>query len=108
VPPSEYEWETEIDGQRQNALQTNDPNVALLWAEKVYMYVSISMEEMRRERAVAATDEPPSSTPSYERGLREDCTRIVEKFANSGNPKAVSPCQLERTDDVDLYAWDLV
>ena len=91
VPPSEYEWETEIDGQRQNALQSNDPNVALSWAEKVYMYVSISMEEMRRERSVAGTDAPQPSSPSYERGLREDCTRIVEKFVKLGNPKAVLP-----------------
>ena len=89
VPPSEYEWENEIDSQRQNALQSNDPNVALTWAEKVYMYVSISMEEMRRERDSAPIEVPKVSTPSYERGLREDCTRIVEKFVKLGNLKAV-------------------
>jgi len=73
------------------------------------MFVSISMEEMRRERAFAATDAPQSSTPSYERGLREDCTRIVEKFVKMGNPRAVSsPSQSRKVDVVDLYAWDMV
>lgn len=90
VPPSDYEWEDEIDSQRQNALQSNDPNVALTWAEKVYMYVSISTEEMRRDQALAPADALKSSTPSYERGLREDCTRIVEKFVKLGSPKAVT------------------
>ena len=90
VPPSEYEWENEIDAHRQNALVSNDPNVALTWAEKVYMYVSISMEGMRREQAVAPANVPKAATPSYERGLREDCTRIVEKFVRLGNLKAVS------------------
>ena len=66
---------------------------------------------MRRERAGAATDEPQSSTPSYERGLREDCTRIVEKFAKLGNWKAVfplGPAQWRKVYGVDLYTWDLV
>jgi hypothetical protein len=92
IPQSEYEWENEIDSQRENALRTNDPNIALTWAEKVYMYVSISLDELRREQEIAAADAgviARPSTPTYERGLREDCIRIVEKFVQNGNPKAV-------------------
>jgi hypothetical protein len=88
VVPSEYEWE--IDSQRDNALRTTDPNIALSWAEKVYMYVSISLEDIRREQEIHAS-EPRPSTPDYERELRKDCITIVEKFAKNGHPKAVCP-----------------
>lgn len=92
VPQSEYEWENEIGSQREIAQRTNDPSIALTWAERVYMYVSISLEELHQERETSASDvgvAARASTPSYERGLREDCIRIVEKFAKMQNPKAV-------------------
>ena len=93
VPPTESEWEIEINSLRENALNTNDPNIALTWAEKVYMYVSISLEELRREQALAGVGDAGvaarPSTPSYERGLRDDCARVVEKFVKAGNSKAV-------------------
>ena len=92
VPQSEYEWENEIDSQRESALQTSDPKSALTWAEKVYMYVSISLEEIHRDQQISTGDTgntARASTPPYERGLREDCTRIVEKFAKINIPKAV-------------------
>ena len=57
------------------------------------MYVSTSLEELRREEALTATEPgviAHSATPSYERALREDCIRIVEKFVKLQNPKAVS------------------
>jgi hypothetical protein len=91
--PSEYEWENEIDSQRDNALRTTDPNIALSWAEKVYMYVSISLEEIRRDQEIHVS-EPRPSTPDYERELRKDCITIVEKFAKMGHPKAV--CTMKR------------
>jgi hypothetical protein len=61
------------------------------------MYVSISLEEIRREQVAAGTDAVRSVTPSYERGLREDCIRIVEKFVKLGNSRAVHT-QLEVFD----------
>jgi hypothetical protein len=93
IPPTEYEWENEIDSQREMVLRTTDGNIALTWAEKVYMFVSISLEELRREQETAATDAgvtPRNSTPTYEHGLRDDCIRIVERFVKGGHPKAVS------------------
>ena len=45
--PSDHERETEINSQRENALRTNDPNIALGWAEKTYLYVSVSLEDIR-------------------------------------------------------------
>ena len=92
VPQSEYEWENEIDSQRETAQRTADPNIALTWAERVYMHVSILLEELRRDQEISASDggvTARASTPSYERGLREDCVRIVEKFAKVQIPKAV-------------------
>jgi len=92
VPQSGYEWKNEIDSQRETAKRTTDPNIALTWAEKVYMYVSLSLEELRRDQDISASDvgvTARASTPSYVRGLREDCTRIVEKFAKIHIPKAV-------------------
>jgi hypothetical protein len=91
IPPTEYEWENEIDSQRDLALRTTDANIALTWAEKVYMFVSISLEELRREQENAAGDAGAvrSSTPTYEHGLRDDCIRIVERFVKGGHPKAV-------------------
>lgn len=88
----EYERETEIDSQRDIAVRTRDPATALAWAEKVYRYVSISMEEIRRERAAVIVDGGVAArpaTPTYERGLRDDCVQIVEKFAKLQHPKAV-------------------
>lgn len=73
-------------------MRTGDPATALAWAEKVYMYVSISMEEIRREQAVVVADGGVASrptTPPYERGLRDDCVQIVERFAKMQHPKAV-------------------
>lgn len=92
VPQSEYEWENEIDSQRETAQRTADPNIALTWAEKVYMQVSIKLEELRRDLEISASDggiNARAPTPPYERGLREDCVRIVEKFAKLQIPKAV-------------------
>lgn len=92
IPPTEYEWENEIDSQRELALRTTDPNIALTWAEKVYMFVSISLEELRREQENAAGDAAVTariSTPTYEHELRDDCIRIVERFVKGGHPKAV-------------------
>jgi hypothetical protein len=87
IPKSDYEWECELEEERERATRTQDPKIALSWAEKVYMYVSISLEELRR-------DQPDNvgrpSTPPFERALREDCKAIVEKFARDQNPKAVS------------------
>jgi hypothetical protein len=93
IPPTEYEWENEIDSQREMVLRTTDGNIALTWAEKVYMFVSISLEERRREQEIAAADAavtPRNSTPTYEHGLRDDCIRVVERFVKGGHPKAVS------------------
>jgi hypothetical protein len=93
-PPADYEMEREIDAQRDNALRSTDPNMALSWAEKVYMSVSISLEEYRREQEIAASDTgiaPRIATPPFESGLRNDCVSIVEKFAKQGHPKAVYP-----------------
>lgn len=56
------------------------------------MYVSISLEELQREQDIAASDAgvvARPSTPAYERGLRDDCVRVVEKFAKNGSGKAV-------------------
>lgn len=86
--------EREIDAQRDNALRSTDPNIALSWAEKVYMSVSISLEEIRLEQEIAASDAgivPRITTPTFESGLRKDCVNIVEKFAKQGHPKAVFP-----------------
>jgi len=89
VPKSDYEWENEIESEREQAKRTNDANVALSWAEKVYMYVSISLEELGRDQQDNVTGGRPA-TPDFERGLREDCKWIVEKFVRAKNPKAVS------------------
>jgi hypothetical protein len=110
VAPMEYEWETEIDSQRDIAVRTGDPTTALAWAEKVYMYVSMSMEEIRREQAAVVANGGVAArpaTPVYERGLREDCVHVVEKFSKMQHPKAVwSLSRLNLT--LGLYAWDLV
>jgi hypothetical protein len=90
APKSDYEWETEIEGERDLAIRSENPNIALPWAEKVYMYVSITLEEMRRNEGDRA------ATPPLEKGLRNDCVRIVEKFVRLQNPKAVQP----------LVVWD--
>jgi hypothetical protein len=92
LPAADWETDNEIDSQHDNALRSSDPNVALAWAEKVYMVVSIALEEFRREKEITGADAgvtPRLSTPSYESNLRKDCITIVEKFANSGHPKAV-------------------
>ena len=110
IPQSDYEWGNEIESQRETAQRTADPDIALTWAEKVYMYVSISLEEIRREQEKSAGNvavPSRSSTPSYERGLRDDCIRIVEKFAKMQIPKAVVQIIWAELM-VDLYAWYLV
>jgi hypothetical protein len=87
APKTDYEWEAEIEGERDLAIRSENPNVALPWAEKVYMYVSITLEEMRRN------EDGRAQTPTLEKGLRADCVRIVEKFVRMQNPKAVPhPC----------------
>ena len=86
------DWELEITNQRETATRTSDPNIALPWAEKVYMWVSISLEDFYRDQEVAASDAgvaPRASTPPFEKGLRDDCVRVVERFAKQGHPKAV-------------------
>ena len=58
------------------------------------MFVAISLEELRREQEAASSNPGAparSSTPAYERGLRDDCTRIVEKFVKLQNARAVRP-----------------
>jgi hypothetical protein len=58
------------------------------------MSVSISLEEIRLEQEIAASDAgiaPRITTPPFESGLRKDCVNIVEKFAKQGHPKAVYP-----------------
>jgi hypothetical protein len=91
-PPMTDEWEVEITSQRENATRTSDPNIALPWAEKVYMFVSISLEDFYRDQDIAATDAgvtPRASTPPFEKGLRDDCVRVVDRFAKQGHPKAI-------------------
>jgi len=92
APPLTDDWEVEITSQRDNATGTSDPNIALPWAEKVYMFVSISLDDFYRDQDIAAADAggtARASTPPFERGLRDDCVRIVERFAKQGHPKAI-------------------
>lgn len=91
--PGQDDWEAEIISQRENAIRSSDSNIALNWAEKVYMFVSISLEDFYRDQDVAASDDagitPRASTPPFEKGLRDDCIRVVERFAKQGHPKAI-------------------
>jgi len=83
-PLEEDDWLTTLENERDNAVRTTNAEVALSWAEKVYMYVSISLDDYRRQH-----DDPRPSTPLRERQLRSDCVGIVEKFVKARHPKAI-------------------
>lgn len=87
-------------------MRTTNADAALTWAEKVYMYVSISLEELRREREGQADLRP--STPLRERQLRTDCVGIVEKFIRAKYPKAVRFTAVDVRLMIDLYEGNLV
>ena len=80
----EDDWLISLERDRENAIRTSNPEVALSWAEQVHMYVSISLDEYRRDQ-----EEPRPSTPPREKQLWSDCVAIVEKFVKARHPKAV-------------------
>lgn len=91
---SEEQWQQDIESHAPSALRTTDPNIALDWVEKVYMYVSISLDDLNRQHALTASDTDAGknhyrpATPDYENALRNDARDIVEKFIGMGNAKA--------------------
>jgi hypothetical protein len=88
--PPELNWEHELDNERDNAMRTSNPDIALAWAEKVYMHVSISLEEIRREQELRGQGSTRPFTPPYEKQLLTDCVAIVEKYVRANHPKAVA------------------
>jgi hypothetical protein len=82
--PEEDDWLFTLERDRDNAIRTNNPEVALSWAEKVHMYVSISLDEYRRKHEDL---HPP--TPPREKQLLTDCVAIVERFVKARVPKAI-------------------
>lgn len=85
VPPSDEEREAILERARNSVLNSNDPEMQLVWAQDALAYVEVATQDQIR-----TTDNPGSrpQTPQVEHQLRVDAVNVVSFLADQQHPKA--------------------
>ena len=85
VPLSAEEKESILENARLDVLNSNDPEVQLIWAQDALAYVEVAMQN---EQRLSEYQPGRSHTPRVEHQLRIDATNVVSFLADQRHPKA--------------------
>ena len=85
VPPSAEEKESILEDARVEVLNSNDPEVQLIWAQDALAHVEVAMQN---EQRLSEYQSSRSHTPRVEHQLRVDATNVVSFLADQHHPKA--------------------
>ena len=85
VPPSDEEREAILERARNPVLNSNDPEMQLVWAQDALAYVEVATQDQIR-----TTDNASSrpQTPQVEHQLRVDAVNVVSFLADQQHPRA--------------------
>ena len=87
VPPSDEESEQTLENARTSVLNSNDPEMQLVWAADALVHCGVSATYEER-LALAKPHAARSSTPRIEHQLKIDAMNIVTFLADQHHPKA--------------------
>jgi TPR repeat protein len=85
VPPTDEQKEATLEAAREAVLESNDPEIQLIWAQDALAYVEVAMQD---EQRISTTQPPRARTPRIEHMLREDAMKVVDFLADQHHPKA--------------------
>ncbi|MCJ1310052.1 hypothetical protein MMC25_003713 [Agyrium rufum] len=85
VPPSNEEKEQILENACVAVLNSNDPEMQLVWAQDVLVHVDICIQH---EQRISEIQPARPKTPPIERQLRTDAVNIVTFLAEQRHPKA--------------------
>ena len=85
IPPSSEERETILENAREGVLNSNDPEMQLVWAQDVLAHVDIAIQNDQRSVEYQA---PRSRTPPVEHQLRIEALNVVKFLADQHHPQA--------------------
>ena len=85
VPPSSEEREKILENAREGVLNSNDPEMQLVWAQDVLAHVDIAIQNDQR---ISEYQAPRSRTPPVEHQLRIDALNVVKFLADQHHPQA--------------------
>ena len=85
VPPSSEERETILENAREGVLNSNDPEMQLVWAQDVLAHADIAIQNDQRSIEYQA---PRSRTPPIEHQLRIEALNVVKFLADQHHPQA--------------------
>ena len=85
VPPSSEERETILENAREGVLNSNDPEMQLVWAQDVLAHVDIAIQNDQRSIEYQA---PRPRTPPVEHQLRIEALNVVKFLADQHHPQA--------------------
>lgn len=84
VPPSDDEKEATLENARLPVLNSNDPQMQLVWAQDALVYVEVATKYEQR----VLGDQPRPATPHVQHQLRIDAMNIVAFLADQHHPLA--------------------
>ena len=85
VPPSSEEKEAILERARESVLNSNDPEMQLVWAQDVLAHVDIAIQN---EQRISEYQAPRSRTPPTEHQLRVEALNVVKFLADQHHPQA--------------------
>ncbi|KAF1808458.1 HCP-like protein [Eremomyces bilateralis CBS 781.70] len=85
VPPSDDQKEAILENARIPVLNSNDPEMQLVWAQDCLIFVDAAQSH---EERLSMNQPARPATPQVEHQLRVDAMEIVQFLANQHHPKA--------------------